>query len=186
LPHRVCSALRVSHPLGGFLLARTSDHFQVGNVPGVRSSGAFPRCPVPELVTRGWPSWRLPTPLGASCREAEALPQRKTCRLQGFTGTTEPYCPREGVLPRTADPLLSFSSPGYSPTPSRTRSHAFPLMCLPQNRTLPPETIRRAPERDRTSAYRSRARRQPLSRQASPQEVPGLPATDSKSLFPGD
>jgi len=44
LPHRVCSVLRVSHPLDGLLLARTSSLVRAGGILGVHPSGAFPRC----------------------------------------------------------------------------------------------------------------------------------------------
>jgi hypothetical protein len=100
LPRRVRSALRVSHPLDGLLLAQTSDHFQAGNALGVYAlQGLSPAARSRRLVAFArLPSWRLFLCALPRTSSVEALAARGALaqaflRLQGLAPAADPCCP---------------------------------------------------------------------------------------------
>jgi hypothetical protein len=110
LPHRVRSALRVSHPLDGLLLARTSDLVSCRYALGVRPTGVFPSRRVPWLTP--WDSLMTFSPRHSpeeGCPGAPNEPRgpRKSLPPSGPFSDSRSV-PRSWRCPQqTADPLLS-------------------------------------------------------------------------------
>lgn len=100
---------------------------------GFRSSGTFPRCQAPRLVTARLPSWRL---LLARCyynynnkrgvRVTRSMLPRIFGRLQGLAPAADPYHRRSVTSQSMTDSLLSFALP--SRVLPRPRLH--PAQCV--------------------------------------------------------
>jgi hypothetical protein len=113
-------------PPSGFLTLSTACSspgrpalFQTGGVHGVRSSGAFPRCQVPQFVIAELPSWRFllrnATVIVALWRRVTWNIRKLHARLWSPSGLSLQQRIRTAgglfILSQTADPLLSFLSP---------------------------------------------------------------------------